>query len=194
MVADQDAVIQHIYANVRALAEPRRTSAERTKEFFQRGDALGQGGFQTRYLDLMTDQTKVRRYEKPGELASAVQCHTLTGLMKDGHVTALGSALLPVLRHEGMSSAILWYVLWINVSCSWLGAMAWNILSRKGSTVPLLVEPLCSYLCGENEVSRLDREAAHALEDALRHTALGSARYRPGTGIWAPTVDAATAD
>lgn len=173
MILDQDVTIHRIYADVRALAEPRRASAETTKERFKRGYALGPQGFQADYLELVTDQSKVRHYERTGELASATQCLTLAGLMEDGRVTALGAALLPVLRHEGMSSPFVWYVLWINVSCSWLGATAWNMLSRKGATVPLLVEPLCSYLCGENEVSRLDRGAADTLEDSLRHTPWG---------------------
>jgi hypothetical protein len=173
MTCDHDAIVRRIYAGVEALAEPRRACASRTRELFKRGGALGGEGFLTRYLDLVVDQNKMHLYEKTGELRSALSCLEIVGVI-DGHgLTSLGEALLPILSHEGMSSQFVWYVLWINLSCTWLGAMAWNMLTRQGSTIPLLTEALCSYLCGEDAVDSQDRGAASSLENSFQNTVWG---------------------
>lgn len=173
MAFDQDTDIRRAYADVRALAEPRRVCASRTREHFKRGGALGGEGFLARYLDLVIDRNKLHLHEQNGELQPALDCLKVVGLVEGRRLTDLGEAMLPILDHEGMSSQFVWYALWINLSCAWLGAMAWNMLTRQGPAMPLLAEPLCSYLCGDDIVDSLDRGAASSLEKSFQDTPWG---------------------
>lgn len=184
---DHDAVVRRAYAGVRALAEPRKACAARTKACFKRGGVLAGKGFAARYFELAVDQGKMKYRLRSDEQKTALNCLDMMGLIDERslprqqgaadrglRLTSLGEALLPILRHESISSQFVWYVLWINLSCTWLGAISWNMLTRGGSTVPLLAEPLCSYLCGEDEVDSQDRGAASSLEDSFRNTPWGS--------------------
>jgi hypothetical protein len=186
MADSQDAVVRRLYEGVRTLAKPRGECALKARDGFGRGGVLGGDGFSTRNLELVFGQSKMRHGPSPLERQSVLDCVEMVGLIdarslarqRDGRhprhkLTSLGEALIPILGHEGMASEFVWYVLWINLSCTWLGALAWNMLTRRGPSVPLLAEPMCSYLSGEDPVDSQDRGAASSLEYLFRSTPWG---------------------
>lgn len=185
--SDQDDVLRRIDIGVRALAAPRRACAARTRDHFGRGSALKGEGFASSFVGLITSYDSDRRSRRACEQQPALDALEMAGLV-DSHLpprqldarereyglTPLAEALLPILSREGLASPFVWYVLWVNLSCAWLGAMSWNMLSRTGSSLPLLVEPLCSYLRGEDVLDSEDRGAASSLEESFRNTPWGS--------------------
>ena len=186
-VSDEDDVLRRIDMGVRALAAPRRACAATTRDRFARGNALKGEGFASSFVGLIASYNADRHSRRACEQQPALDALELAGLI-DSHLpprqhdaeereyglTPLAEALLPILRREGLASPFVWYVLWVNLSCAWLGAMSWNMLSRTGPSVPLLVEPLCSYLCGEDVPDSEDRGAASSLEESFRNTPWGS--------------------
>ena len=185
-IGDEDAVVRRLDADIRALAESRRSCASTTREHFARGSALEGQGLKTRYLELVVDRHRMHNSAKSDEAETTRHCLELVGLVEThfppwdeearryGYaLTPLAQALLPILQHEGLTSPFVWYVLWIHLSSAWLGALSWNMLSRAGVALPLLVEPLCSYLCGDDRLDSRDRGAASSLEESFRGTPWG---------------------
>jgi len=183
---EQESITCRIDRGVRALADARKSCASRTRQHFARGNALQGQGLKTEYLEVVVHQHRIRGSSRSDEEESIQRGLGLLGLIERhtapwdreararGYVlTSLAQALLPVLQHEGLASPFVWYVLWINLSGDWLGALSWNMLSQVGATLPLLTEPLCSYLCGNDRVDSQDRGAASSLEESFRHTPWG---------------------
>jgi hypothetical protein len=183
LTENQETMLRRIDTDIRAMAEPRRAGALRTKEHFARGNALGGKGLAGDSLKVLTDRDKTGHSGRFHERQEVIDALEMMGLV-DEHLTpgeqerkncgykltSLAEALLPILDHEGLSSTFVWFVLWANLSSAWLGAMAWNMLSNRGATLSLLVEPLCSYLCGGDRLDSQDRGAASSLEDLFRDT------------------------